>query len=128
MSFENGFQNNQKRGFGLAGSKAKNAPVNSENDVSPPNYSALSNIINANKRINNEDNYSKRAKKPNKNNTNEEDDNEEDDDMTEQYIDLGFTRKPGIGLGISIAGGVGSTPYRDGDEVRLRVDECTKPC
>ena len=29
-----------------------------------------------------------------------------------------ITREPGTGLGVSIAGGIGSSPYKDNDQVR----------
>jgi len=47
----------------------------------------------------------------------DEDDDDEDDDIEEQEITIRFVRKNGTGLGISIAGGVGSTAYRDDDDV-----------
>lgn len=44
------------------------------------------------------------------------DDDEVDIDVEEEIV-LRIVRPPGTGLGISIAGGVGSTPFRDNDEV-----------
>lgn len=43
---------------------------------------------------------------------------DEVDVAVEEEVVLRIVRPPGTGLGISIAGGVGSTPFRDNDEVR----------
>lgn len=42
---------------------------------------------------------------------------DEVDVAIEEEIVLRIVRPPGTGLGISIAGGAGSTPFRDNDEV-----------
>jgi len=42
--------------------------------------------------------------------------NDEVEDVEEEMV-IRVVRSPGTGLGISIAGGVGATPFRDGDEV-----------
>jgi hypothetical protein len=42
---------------------------------------------------------------------------DEVDVAVEEEIVLRIVRPPGTGLGISIAGGAGTTPYRDNDEV-----------
>ena len=39
--------------------------------------------------------------------------------VEEEEITIHIMRDPGQGLGISIAGGLGSTPYKGEDEVRL---------
>ena len=39
-------------------------------------------------------------------------------DIHEEEVTIKIVREPGTGLGISIAGGIGSTPYRGDDEVR----------
>ena len=44
--------------------------------------------------------------------------NDEVEDVEEEMV-IRVVRSPGTGLGISIAGGVGATPFRDGDEVCL---------
>ena len=41
-------------------------------------------------------------------------------DYEEEEIHIEIHRAPGQGLGISIAGGKGSTPFRGDDEVRLQ--------
>jgi hypothetical protein len=38
--------------------------------------------------------------------------------IQEEQLTLIIRRSPNIGLGISIAGGIGSTPYKDNDYVR----------
>jgi len=35
----------------------------------------------------------------------------------EEILHVRITREPGTGLGISIAGGIGSSPYKDNDQV-----------
>ena len=51
----------------------------------------------------------------------EEEEDEEQEEMEEELkeetLNLRIVREQGIGLGISIAGGVGSNPYRGDDEV-----------
>ncbi len=42
-------------------------------------------------------------------------------EVTEEEVTLRIVREPGTGLGISIAGGRGSTPYRGTDEVRINT-------
>ena len=42
---------------------------------------------------------------------------DEIDVAVEEEVVLHIVRPPGTGLGISIAGGAGSTPYRENDEV-----------
>lgn len=42
---------------------------------------------------------------------------DEVDVVIEEEVTLRIVRPPGTGLGISIAGGAGSTPYKDDDEV-----------
>lgn len=44
-------------------------------------------------------------------------DDDDDNPMVRQEFVLRVIRQPGIGLGISIAGGLGSVPYEDDDEV-----------
>ncbi len=39
-------------------------------------------------------------------------------EIQEEEVTIKIIREPGTGLGISIAGGIGSTPYRGEDEVR----------
>ena len=47
----------------------------------------------------------------------EEDNEEEEESVDEEELVLKVVRQPGTGLGISIAGGIGSTPFRGNDEV-----------
>jgi len=44
---------------------------------------------------------------------------EVESEKTEEEIVIRVVRPPGTGLGISIAGGVGATPYRANDQVLL---------
>jgi len=61
---------------------------------------------------------------PTKKHINDDDDEDDEEqssdddesDIEEHEITIRFTRKIGVGLGISIAGGVGSTAYREDDE------------
>ena len=46
-------------------------------------------------------------------------------DIQEEEVTIKIVREPGTGLGISIAGGIGSTPYRGDDEVG-NSDTCVK--
>ena len=47
----------------------------------------------------------------------------------EEQMTVHIVREPGQGLGISIAGGLGSTPYKGEDEVgQMAHDEHKKNC
>lgn len=45
----------------------------------------------------------------------------DEDLVEEEELSIDIHRAPGQGLGISIAGGKGSTPYKGEDEVQYRV-------
>lgn len=47
-------------------------------------------------------------------------------DYEEEELTINITRQPGQGLGISIAGGKGSTPFKGNDEVRACTIDCTR--
>lgn len=50
-------------------------------------------------------------------------------DYEEEEITINISRQPGQGLGISIAGGKGSTPFKGNDEVHLQVTgQSSMPC
>lgn len=54
----------------------------------------------------------------NDNSDDDEDDDDEDDDCdADTELVLRVVRDDGLGLGISVAGGVGTTGFKDGDEV-----------
>ncbi|ESN98469.1 hypothetical protein HELRODRAFT_192938 [Helobdella robusta] len=102
-----GILNQQKRGFGLANSKTRISSTANETTDSKaiPTFEKLPNSKN----------------KTPQNLKSDDDDDDDDvtmtmDGMREERINIHFTRKPGVGLGISIAGGVGSTPFRGDDE------------
>jgi len=51
----------------------------------------------------------------------DDDDDDDDDDIGDEELVLRILRDPCVGLGISIAGGIGTTAFKDGDEVTCSV-------
>lgn len=48
----------------------------------------------------------------------------QEQEIIEEEYTVHIHRQPGMGLGISIAGGKGSTPFKGEDEVTLREHQC----